>query len=314
MNGSGLAPRATHAGPMKYTYYPGCTSETTAVEFGLSTAAVCEALGMQLIELEDWNCCGASSAHSLDHELGLALPGRNVALAQQAGLDIVIPCPACYQHCRDADIRMRDDPVWREKMERILRFRYGGEARPRHLLEVLSHDVGREILRQKVTRPLEGLKVASYYGCVLVRPPELTGWDDPEHPVTMDRLITAVGAEAIDWSYKVDCCGASLTLSRGDIVTALSTRIVEGAAEAGADCIVSVCGMCEINLDTRQAPGSGDKMPVFYLTELLALALGLPRVERWLRRHSIDPRPLLRQRGLLGEALLDRAEDKRSYE
>lgn len=285
--------------PMRYAYYPGCTSETTAVEFGLSTEAVCEALGMELIELDDWNCCGASSAHSLDHELGLALPGRNVALAQKGGLDIVIPCPACYQHCRDADTRMREDQAWREKMEDILRFRYEGEARPRHLLEVLSRDLDTETLKEKVTHPLSGLKVASYYGCVLVRPPELTGWDDPEHPVTMDRLMTALGAEAIDWSYKVDCCGASLTLSRGDIVTELANKIVEGAAEAGADCIVSVCGMCEINLDTRQAPRSGKKMPVFYLTELMALALGLPGVEKWLGRHSTDPRPLLRERGLL---------------
>jgi heterodisulfide reductase subunit B len=256
-------------------------------------------LGIELVELDDWNCCGASSAHTLDHELGLALPGRNVALAQQAGLDMVIPCPACYQHCRDADIRMREDEAWRERMEQILQFHYEGGARPRHLLEVLSNDLDKRELEEKVTKPLKGLKVASYYGCVLVRPPELTGWDDPEHPVTMDQLMTVLGAETIDWSYKVDCCGASLTLSRGDIVAELSTKIVEGAAEAGADCIVSACGMCEINLDTRQAPRSREKMPIFYLTELMALAFGLPRVEKWLRRHSVDPRPLLRKRGLL---------------
>lgn len=282
---------------MRYSYYPGCTSETTAVEFGLSTEAVCEALEIELIELDDWNCCGASSAHSLDHELALALPGRNVAIAQEAGLDIVIPCPACYQHCRDADIKMREDEAWREKMERILQFRYEGDARSRHLLEVLSSDVDEHKLKEKVIKPLEGLKVASYYGCVLVRPPELTGWDDPEHPMTMDRLMEALGAEPIDWSYKVDCCGASMTLSRGDIVMELSTKIVEGAIEAGADCIVSACGMCEINLDTRQA--LEEKMPVFYFTELMALAMELPRVEKWLGRHSVDPRPLLRERGLL---------------
>jgi heterodisulfide reductase subunit B len=284
---------------MRYTYYPGCTSETTAVEFGHSTEAVCEALEIELVELEDWNCCGASSAHSLDHELGLALPGRNVALAQEAGMDMVIPCPACYQHCRDANIKMREDEAWREKMERILHFRYEGKARPRHLLEVLVNDLDKDELEELVTRPLEGLKVASYYGCVLVRPPELTGWDDPEHPVTMDDLMSVLGAEVVDWSYKVDCCGASLTLSRGDIVAELSTKIVEGAAEAGADCIVSACGMCEINLDTRQTPRSGEKMPIFYFTELMALALELPEVEKWLRKHSVDPRPLLRERGLL---------------
>ena len=284
---------------MRYTYYPGCTSETTAVEFGHSTEAVCEALGIELVELEDWNCCGASSAHSLDHELGMALPGRNVALAQEAGLDMVIPCPACYQHCRDANIRMREDEDWRKKMERILDFRYEGAAAPRHLLEVLANDLDKNKLQERVSRPLDRLKVASYYGCVLVRPPELTGWDDPEHPETMDKLVTVLGAEAIDWSYKVDCCGASLTLSRGDIVAELSTKIIEGAAEAGAGCIVWACGMCEINLDTRQAPRSGKKMPIFYLTELMALAFGLPGVEKWFRKHSVDPRPLLRERRLL---------------
>ena len=284
---------------MRYSYYPGCTSETTAVEFGHSTEAVCEALDIELVELEDWNCCGASSAHSLDHELGMALPGRNVALAQEAGLDMVIPCPACYQHCRDANIRMREDEDWRKKMERILDFRYEDAAAPRHLLEVLASDLDKNKLKERVIRPLDQLKVASYYGCVLVRPPELTGWDDPEHPETMDELMTVLGAKAIDWSYKVDCCGASLTLSRGDIVAELSTKIIEGAAEAGADCIVSACGMCEINLDTRQAPRSGNKIPIFYLTELMALAFDLPGVEKWLRKHSVDPRPLLRERGLL---------------
>jgi heterodisulfide reductase subunit B len=282
---------------VKYTYYPGCTSETTAVEFGLSTEAVCEALSVELIELDDWNCCGASSAHSINHELGLALPGRNVALAQEAGRDMIIPCPACYQHCRDADIKMREDEAWREKMERLLDFRYRGKVRARHLLEVLSSDLDEDEVERKVTRPLKGLKVASYYGCVLVRPPELTGWDDPEHPVTMDRLMAVLGAEPVDWSYKVDCCGASLTLSRGEIVARLSTKIARGAVEAGADCIVSACGMCEINLDTRQTLQK--KMPIFYFTELMALAFGLPKVEKWLGRHSVDPRPLLRDRGLL---------------
>ncbi len=283
---------------MKYTYYPGCTSKTTAVEFGLSTEAVCEALDIELMELDDWNCCGASSAHSIDHQLAMTLPGRNVALAQDAGLDMVIPCPACYQHCRDADLKMRDDPDWREEMEEILNFHYEGQALPRHLLEVFSNDLEKEEIREKVTKPLKGLKVASYYGCVLVRPPEVTGWDDPEHPVTMDQLMAELGAEIIDWSYKVDCCGASFTLSRSEVVTVLSTKIVEGAFEAGADCIASACGMCQINLDTRQAP-SQQKMPIFYFTELMALAFELPGVKKWLSKHSVDPRPLLKARGLL---------------
>jgi heterodisulfide reductase subunit B len=282
---------------VRYSYYPGCTAGTTSVEFGLSTEAVCEALDVELLELEDWNCCGASSAHSLNHELSLALPARNVALAQKAGLDTVIPCPACYQTSLSADIALSEDEGWRRKMESLLDFQYTGHGRPRHILDVLSHDLEIEEIRARVTKALRGLKVASYYGCVLVRPPERTGWDDPEHPTTMDRIAEVIGAEPIDWSYKVDCCGASMTLSKSEVVVTLANRIVEGAIEAGADCIASACGICQINLDTRQTDEKG--VPVFYFTELMALAFGLPGVEKWFSKHTVDPRPLLRERGLL---------------
>lgn len=276
---------------MKYSYYPGCTIGTTAVEYGLSTDAVCEALGIELIELEDWNCCGASSAHSLNHELALTLPARNVALAQASGFDTVIPCPACYQHSLAADKRLREDKDWRAEMEELLGFHYTGQGRPRHLLEVLGTDLSTDALAAKVTRPLKGLKVACYYGCVLVRPPELTGWDDPEHPVIMDRLLEAMGAEPVDWSWKVDCCGASLTLSRSQVVVELSGKLAEAAQEAGANCIACACGICQINLDTRQ---KDTRIPVFYFTELMGLALGLPGTDKWFGKHMIDPRPLLR--------------------
>jgi heterodisulfide reductase subunit B len=258
---------------------------------------VCEALDVELLELEDWNCCGASSAHSLNHELSLSLPGRNVALAQEAGLDMIIPCPACYQNCLSADITFREDEDWRHKMERLLGFQYTGQGRPRHILDVLSHDLELDTIQAEVTRPLEGLRVACYYGCVLVRPPEKTGWDDPEHPTTMDRVIEALRAESVDWSYKVDCCGASMTLSISDVVKNLSSKIVAGAIEAGADCVASACGICQINLDTRQAVA--EEMPVFYFTELMGLAFGVPGVGKLLSKHAVDPRPLLKERGLL---------------
>ena len=281
---------------MKYTYYPGCTIGTTAVEFGLSTDAVCEALGVELVELEDWNCCGASSAHSLDHELALRLPARNVALAQKEGLDIVAPCPACYQHVLQADRTLREDLQWRHEMEALLGFTYTGQPRIRHLLEVLTEPEVLEAVRRRVTRPLKGLRVASYYGCVLVRPPEFTGWDDPEHPTRMDRLMAALGAEPVEWSYKVDCCGASLSLSRSEVVVALSTRLAREAQEAGADVIACACGMCQINLDTRQ--NLEEKIPVLYFTELMGLAFGLPGVEKWWGKHMVNPRPVLQRVGL----------------
>lgn len=276
---------------MRYTYYPGCTIGTTAVEFGLSTDAVCEALGIELVELEDWNCCGASSAHSLDHELSLRLPARNVALAQAAGLDIVAPCPACYQHVLQADMVLRRNEAWRLEMESLLGFTYTGQPSTRHLLEVLTEPDALEIVRRKVIRPLTGLRVVSYYGCVLVRPPEFTGWDDPEHPTRMDRLMDALGAEPVDWSYKVDCCGASLSLSRREVVVALSTRLAKEAQDAGADVIACGCGMCQINLDTRQALEK--KIPILYFTELMGVALGLPQAKKWFGKHMVGPQPVL---------------------
>jgi heterodisulfide reductase subunit B len=282
---------------VRYAYYPGCTIETTAVEFGRSTDAVCEALDVELVEIEDWNCCGASSAHSLDHELALRLPGRNVALAQKEGLDIVAPCPACYQHVLAADNRMREDAAWRARMEEMLGFTYRGEGRTRHLLEVLTGPEMLQAIRERVKRPLTGLKVVSYYGCVLVRPPAVTGWDHPEHPVRMDLLVEALGAEPVDWSYKVDCCGASLTLSRGAIVAKLSSRLAEAALEAGADVVAAACGICQINLDTRQE--GAETIPALYFTELMALAFGLPVMNKLYGKHKVDPRPVLRQRGLL---------------
>ncbi len=280
---------------MKYSYYPGCTASTTAVEYGLSTEAVCEALDVELIELPDWNCCGASSAHALNHELATALPGRNVAIAQAAGLDMAIPCPACYQRCLTADKRFQEDETWRAEMEELLGFEYTGQARSRALLEIFGCDLDLEDIAAQVKKPLEGLKPVSYYGCVLVRPPELTGWDDPEHPVIMDRLLEAMGAEPVSWSYIVDCCGASLSLNRSEVVVVLVNKLVQAAEEAGANCIVTACGMCQINLDTRQ---KGHKMPCFYFTELLGLALNLPATNSWFKRHAIDPRPLLRSVGL----------------
>jgi len=261
------------------------------VEYGLSTDAVCEALGIELIALEDWNCCGATSGHALSHELATALPARNVAKAQAAGLDIAVPCPACYQRSLFADKRLQEDQAWRAELEELLGFQYTGQARPRHLLEILGCDIDLGDIAAKVKVSLEGVRPVSYYGCVLIRPPELTGWDDPEHPVIMDGLLRATGAEPVPWSYVVDCCGASLTLNRSDVVAVLVNKLVQSAEEAGANCIVSACGMCQINLDSRQ---KGHHMPVFYFTELLGLAFDLPGTNGWFKRHAIDPRPLLR--------------------
>ncbi len=283
---------------MKYSYYPGCTLHSTAIEYGWSTEAVCEALGIELVEIEDWNCCGASSAHSLDPHLALALPTRDLMRAQASGADIVMPCAACYGRIAAADHKMRTDAAWRKEMEAEFQTEYIGAAHPRTLVDVLGNDLAPEALAARVKRPLHGLRTVSYYGCLLIRPPDLTNrWDDPEHPVVMDRILRTLGAEPVQWAHTVECCGASLALDRADVVTVLSGRIVQGANDAEADCIVCACPLCQANLDSRQK-GISPKVPVMYITELMGIALDLPQRNKWFAKHLVDPRPMLRSKGL----------------
>jgi len=303
----------------RYAFYPGCTLHSTGVEFGASTDLVCHVLDVDLVEIPDWNCCGASSAHSIDETLFLALPARNIAQAQQVGLDdpassselsLAIPCAACYSRLAAADLALRQDEAFRARMESALDFEYQARVRPRNLLDIMANDFSQEVLRAKVLKPLEGLKVVTYYGCLLIRPPQYTQhWDDPEHPQTMDHIVELMGAEAVPWSYGVDCCGGSLTLNRSDVVVHLVDGLAQAAHEAGADAFVTACPMCMANVDGRQLYRGGpplprppkpdyEPLPIFYFTELMALAYGQP-MKKVLARHLVDPRPLLKRLGLV---------------
>lgn len=275
---------------MRYWYYPGCSLHSTAREYDLSARSACQLLGIELQELDDWNCCGASSVHGLyQHEAALALPARNVMLAQGEPLDMAVPCADCFYHCVAADVRLRSDAAFRHNMERLTNRTYVGDGRPRALLDVLGNDVPVEEIQKRVVTPLTDLRPAVYYGCLLVRPPDLVGrWDDPEHPLVMGRLLEAIGSRPVKWSYTVECCGASLAIGRSDVVARLVGRIVGGAVEAGANCIVTACPMCQANLDSRQGARS-TPLPIFYFTELLAWSLGAGDVVKWLRRHLVKP-------------------------
>jgi len=291
----------------RYAFYPGCTLHSTGVEFGLSTQLVCHALDIDLVEIPDWNCCGASSAHSMDERLFLSLPARNIAQAQQLDLDtLAIPCAACFSRLSAADLALQQDAAFRAQMEETLDFQYQDRVRPRNLLDILANDFPTSTLANPVQKPLEGLKVVSYYGCLLVRPPQYTHrWDDPEHPQTMDHLLQLMGAHPVPWSYGTDCCGGSLTLNRSDIVVHLVDRLARAAHEAGADAFVTACPMCMANVDGRQKYRGGpplprppkpdyEPLPIFYFTELMALAYNLP-MHKALAKHLVDPRPLLKR-------------------
>ena len=280
-----------------YAYYPGCSLHSTGLEYGLSTRSVFYHLGMELVELPDWNCCGASSAHALDPRLAIALPPRNLALAQAIGHDLVAPCAACFNRMRGADHTLRTDAAIRAEVEGLVGFKFSGEIAIRPVLAVLHDDYGTNHLAQQVQRPLHGLRVVPYYGCLLVRPPEITQFDNPDDPQVMASLLRAAGAEVMAWSHATDCCGGSLSLSRSDVVESLVGRLAGRAREAGAQALVTACPLCQVNLEMRQT--GENKVPAFYFTELLGLAFGLPDTSKWWSKHLIDPRPLLRDLGLV---------------
>jgi len=284
---------------VKFSYYPGCSLDSTAKEYDLSVHAVCRELGIELKELPDWNCCGASSGHCTNLKLSLALPGRNLALAEKEGMDLAVSCPACFLRLKKVDYDFRHNETLRQDILRIMNMPYEGKQKTRHLLEIIYHDVGLAAIKEKTLKPLKGLKAVSYYGCLLVRPPRVTEFGEHENPVMMDEILGEIGAEPLDWSGKIDCCGGSLALTRTDIVYKLVEDLMVGARKAGANCIVTACPLCQANLDTRQQGGKGVAVPVFYFSELLGLAFGLPGVRTWLKKHVISPLGFLKEQGLL---------------
>jgi heterodisulfide reductase subunit B len=281
---------------MRVSYYPGCSLEATARDYRESLEYVCRELGIELAEVADWSCCGASAAHSTDEFLSLALPARNLMLAEQAGLDLVVPCPLCFNRLKTAEQVL--------KTAKPAGFPYDlpGRIKVWDLLDFLSRGETLAQIQSRVTRPLTELTVVCYYGCMSSRPPRVTEARQPENPQAMDRLLAALGARVLDWSYKTDCCGASHTVARPDIVHTLVQRLYERALEAGAEAIVVSCQMCQANLDMPQAKiseifGKTYNLPVIYFTELIGAAWGAPETPSWLARHLVDPRPLMERKG-----------------
>lgn len=281
-----------------YAYYPGCTLHATAKEYDVSARLVCEKLGVGLQELDDWTCCGASSAHTTNEMLAVALPVRDLRTAEKMGKPLAVACALCFNRLKVTEHALADKSKL-DTVNRLVGSDFKNSTQVVHLLEIL-YDRRKSIA---VSRPLKGLKVASYYGCMLVRPHEITHFDDPENPQMMDKLMTALGAQPLEWDFKTACCGASLPLTRQDIVLKLSHRLLAQAKQLGADCVAVACPMCQFNLDTYQEAinkkfGESINLPILYFTQIAGLAMGLSPKELDLDKHIIDPIPMLRNKGL----------------
>jgi heterodisulfide reductase subunit B len=289
---------------LKYAYYSGCSLEATAKEYNQSVKLVARHLGVELWEIPDWSCCGATAAHNKDHLLSLALPARNLAIAEAEGLDVAVPCAACFSRLRAAETAVRESKEMQATISQVIGREYRGTNRTRAFLDIMVNVVGLEKIKEQVVKPLAGMRLAAYYGCLLVRPPAMTAFDDPEDPMTMDRLINALGGEAVSWSYKTECCGGSLSTARGDIGARMIYQILRHARDAGAEGVVTACPLCFLNLDMRAAAAAaaaGDQLnlPIFYFTELMGLAMGYAPKDLGLNSHFVNPIPALAAREIL---------------
>jgi heterodisulfide reductase subunit B len=288
----------------KYALYPGCSLETGGVEYGMSTNAVAQALGIELLEVPDWNCCGASSAHMTDHLLALALPARVLAQAETLPVtEMVAPCAACHARFAAVEYELSRDEALKQKVNSLLERPYTGKVKLRSFLDIFSNPEMVAEIQKKVKKPLKGLKVACYYGCLFVKPPKVVNFlDNPENPQAMDNIMQALGAEPVQWPYKTECCGASLGMTREDVCTKLCNDILRVAKDSGADCIVAACPLCQQNLDMRQITvekkyGSQYRTPIPYFTQMIGLALGLDTKTLGFKKLFVDPTRVLRKVG-----------------
>ena len=280
-------------GPMTYSYFPGCSLATTARENNRSLLSFCEQHGASLTELKDWNCCGSSSAHSIDSELAHDLPARNLALAPPER-PLLVACPSCYLRLKSTQVDIAADPEAQKQFERRFGRRFNPDLQIINFLEMLAQVVDTDTFKGG-KKSLKGLRFAPYYGCMLMRPPKMR--HEPTFSGLMEKVLSSLGAEPVRWAHKARCCGTFLSVSR-PLVSAKSVQtIMAGAEKAGAECVVTACAMCHLNLEIRSR--QSERIPVMHFSELLSLAGGISEGLGWYRRHLIDPRPILRNRKLI---------------
>lgn len=273
-------------------YYPGCALQGSSNDYEASVRASLNAFNVNLNEIDDWICCGASAAHSLNHKLSVALPARNLALSEKHGFDkLLAPCPMCSMELIKANRALAASPDLCKEMSDIVEQKVTGRTRILNLIQ-LFQEIGIPALKAAVKKPLDGVTAACYYGCLLTRPADILAFDDCEHPASMETILAALGAKTVAWNFQTECCGAGMTMANEDTVLNLSHKILSNAAAHGANCIVVACPMCHVNLDMKQEAidrchGVHHDMEVFYLSDLVGLALGIDRTTLGIDRHFV---------------------------
>ncbi|MDP2841555.1 MAG: CoB--CoM heterodisulfide reductase iron-sulfur subunit B family protein [Candidatus Methanoperedens sp.] len=269
---------------MKYSYYPGCAQHGTAVDYRMSVEAVMSRLGIELEEIKNWNCCG--TLHVDDRSTRVALSARTLAATK--GLDVATPCNLCYSNLMRANTALEDSDL-KNRVNGALATKYEGNAKPKHLLEVVVKDLGLAKLAEQVKKPLK-IKAVPYYGCLLTRPENK--FDSPENPKSLDNLIAALGAEPVKYFYKTKCCGGPILITNEDLALTLARDLLVMAKESGADCMVVTCPMCHLQLDGKQKAVEAKfnikiEMPIIYFTQLIGLAMGIAPTELGLNKHLV---------------------------
>ena len=291
---------------MEIAYYPGCSLHASSQLYDIQNKLVFKKLNVDLREIEDWNCCGATSASKTNDFLSVALPARNLGIADATGLsEILIPCSSCYSRTLVSQRRLQEDTPLRDTINEELSHKVKGRIKVSSILEVLLPRVASGELSEKATKKLEGLKPACYYGCLLTRfPSDVAVPDDVENPQGMETVCKALGAEPIDWGYKTDCCGASAAVNDADVSMGLMAKILKDAAARGANCFVTTCPMCQFNVDAYQDQvaekyGIRERLPVYFITELMGIAMGMSPQALQVDRHFVDSMRLLKELKLI---------------
>ncbi|MBI4682608.1 MAG: CoB--CoM heterodisulfide reductase iron-sulfur subunit B family protein [Nitrospirae bacterium] len=289
---------------MKIAYYPGCSLHASSKLYDIQAKSVLGKIGIELSEIEDWNCCGATSASKTDDFLAIALAARNLGIADATGLsEMMIPCSSCYSRTLVSQKALAGDPALRSEINAELAKKVEGKIKISNILEVLL--ARKKELTDNAVKKLTGLKPACYYGCLLTRfPSDMPITDSVENPVAMEGLLKSMGAEPLDWGYKTDCCGASASVNDADMALKLMSKILKDALARGANCFVTTCPMCQLNLDAyqdevREKYGIAKSLPVYFITELLGVSMGMGVEQMQIDRHFTDALGLLRELKLI---------------